>query len=245
MARQLRWLGFTCEPLLLSGEPELEIPLLVRSCGVDRVLFGFEEDPDLTKTHILPLHQQLLRGIDVPVCAIGRNVVHAARSAIRNVTLAVSSESRCEIPLSFACRLAQELRAKLTVLRVFDRKSGDKMPATAQAVIDMFPLTTWREAELFCPTEIVVLEGQAADAILNHCSTTRHDVIILCSPGDTSSAAAWRRGVSYRTIAGARCPVFIARSESRTGATFTAASVSEKLSPRETGNEEESRKAAL
>ena len=41
LTRQLRWLGFRCQPVLLSGAPELEIPVLVRSCGVDRVLFGF------------------------------------------------------------------------------------------------------------------------------------------------------------------------------------------------------------
>ena len=94
MARQLRWLGFTCEPILLSEPPELSVPYLVRSCGVDRVVLGFEEDPDLTAGKTSSIPEQVLRGVDVPVCVIGRNAVHANRSSFRNITLAVSAEAR-------------------------------------------------------------------------------------------------------------------------------------------------------
>ena len=234
MARQLRWLGFTCEPLLLSGQPESEIPLLVRSCGADRVLFGFEEDPDLTKTHIIPLYEQLLRRIHVPVCALGTGAIHSNRKMIRNVTLAISSESSCEVPLSFASRLAQEFRARLTVLHVFERKPGDRGQSAAQDVLAMLPFTAWREAELFCPTKISLREGNPADEILNYCTATEQDLVILCSPGNTRSRESWRDGVCHRTIAGARCPVFIAGSDS--DATISVAvpvvSASDKFPPR-------------
>lgn len=233
MARQLRWLGLTCEPILLSGQPELEVPFLVRSCGVDRVMIGFEEDPDLTTKRIPPIPEQVLRGVDVPVCAIGRNAIHANRGAIRNITLAVSPEFRCEVPLSFASRLAQEYRARLTLLHVLDPESAGEKASTPQAVIARLPFPTWREAELFCPTQITLRQGQAADEILNHCVSTQQDLLILCSPGNTLSEKAWRDGVTYRTIAGALCPVLIARSRSDSAVALCTTSTTEtqKFSP--------------
>ncbi|WP_420818758.1 universal stress protein [Occallatibacter savannae] len=247
LARQLRWLGFTCEPILLSGPPELEIPYLVRSCGVDRVLIGFEEDPDPTtrKTSLLP--EQLLRGVDVPVCVIGRNAVHANRVAIRNITLAVSAESSCEVPLSFACRLAQEHRAALNVLHVFDPESDGDRVSTPQEVVARLPFSTWREAELFCPSQVAVREGRPADEILSYCRSTQQDLLILCSPGNTLSEKAWRDGVSYRTIAGAPCPVFIAdrHSEVAVALNIPGGPDAQKIPPRAEQTCEVRRKEAM
>jgi len=243
LARRLRWLGFTCEPVMLSGRPEREIPFLVRSCAVDRVLFEFKDEADPTMKQYPPFPEQLLRALDVPVCAIGRNAIHSIRTAIRNVTLAISPESRCEVPLSFACRLAQEFRAKLNVLHVAEQGSSDT--ATREGVRARLPFSTWREAELFCPSEIVVREGQPVDEILDYCATTQQDLIILCSSGSNGSAETWQKGVSYRTIAGARCPVFIAGDNSGRAVDVLEMTVSEKFSPRgeELTEEEERRKS--
>ena len=227
MARQLSWLGLICEPVLLSGPPELEIPYLVRSCGADRVLLGFDEDPDLTTKKAPSMLQQVLPGVDVPVCVIGRNALHTTRAAIRRVTLAVSADSSCEVPLGFACRLAQETRASLTVLHVGDAGlSAEKVP-TSQAVISWLPFDTWRVAELLCPTEITVRQGEPAEQILNHCASTEQDLLILCSPGNTSSENAWRDGVTYRIIAGARCPVLVAKSRSDVAVSLNLPATSE------------------
>lgn len=245
MARQLQWLGFTCEPIVLAGPAELEIPYLVRSCGVDRVLLGFEENPDPTTTKTSPIPEQVLRGVDVPVCVIGRNAIHANRPAVRNITLAVSGDSSCEIPLSFACRLAQEHRAALTLLHVSDPK-GERT-STPQEVIARLPFATWREAELFCPSQVKVRKGQPVDEILSHCTSTQQDLLILCSPGNTLSEKAWRQGVSYRTIAGATCPVFIAgrHSDVAVALNVTGAPQSQKFSPRTEPISEGRRKEAM
>jgi nucleotide-binding universal stress UspA family protein len=244
MARQLRWIGITCEPILLSGRPEMEIPLLIHSCGVERVLFRFEETPAPAEAPSSFLHERLLRNIDIPVCAIGRNVIHSNTNLIRNVTLAVSSKSDCDVPLSFACRLAQEHRAKLTVLHVSDRNGSG--PSTPDAVAAKLPFTGWREAELFCPTEITVAEGDPAERILSHSTSTQQDLIVMCSPGDTSSAELWHQGVTYRTIAGARCPVLVVQNNSQAAVDTTAGSTaSEKFAPEGEGMKAKPRKEAV
>lgn len=220
MARHLRWLGFICQPILLTGQPEVEIPLVARSCCVDRVILGFEENSDLARTRTLTVAEQILAQMDVPTCVIGRNACLPSGNGqlTKRITLAVSLESDCDVPLSFACRLAQEMRAELTVLHVFGHHWTDEVNSscTPIGVASKLPASTWREAELLCPTEIAIREGDAADEIVNHCALTNPNLTILCSPGNLSSGQSWRESVSCRVITSARCPVFVLKQQADT-----------------------------
>jgi nucleotide-binding universal stress UspA family protein len=246
IAQRLRWLGFACEPVTLSERPELEMPLLVQSCCIDRIIFAFEEDPDLTKART-PLQAELLLPLlGVPTCAIGRLVSPSSGALIRNITLAISPDSKCEIPLAFASRLAQEQHATLTVLHVFDPKAGETSQRTPQAVASRLPSSTLREAELFCPTELIVREGNASDEILKHCTSSKQDLLILCSPGDSTSQLAFRTSVSFAVIAGAHCPVFIVKREPAIiGTIITGSMNSQKFSAYGEEVEPKPRKEAL
>ncbi|HEY2468803.1 MAG TPA: universal stress protein [Terracidiphilus sp.] len=217
MARHLRWLGFVCEPLVLTGLPEIEIPSIARSCGVDRVIVGFEHDPNRAGAGNPTALAQLLPELDPPACVIGSHVSLASGNSFltKRITLAASLASDCDVPLSFACRLAQEQRAKLTVVHVFGRGSGDEnsWARTPLEIASRLPVPAWREAELLCPTEITIREGDAADEILKHSLSTNPDLIILCSPGNLGVGQCWRESVSYRVIAGAQCPVFVLKKQ--------------------------------
>jgi hypothetical protein len=217
MARNLRWLGFVCEPVVLTGLPEIEIPSLARSCCADRVMIGFEDNPDSGRTPTTTLAGQLLSNLDVPTCVIGKNVSlpSAHGQFTKGITIATSLKSDCDVPLSFACRLAQEQRAKLTLFHVFERKCGDddiSAPMPLE-IASKLPVPTWREAELLCPTEITIREGDAGDEILKYSLSNNPDMIILCSPGERSYWEDWRESVSSRVIAGANCPVFVLKRQ--------------------------------
>lgn len=217
MARNLRWLGFICQPVLLTGRPEVEIASLAHSCCADRMIIAVEDNPDPAETRTMTSAEELLPRLEVPTCVLGRNVSlpspHGQFS--KRITLAASLKSDCDVALSFACRLAQEQQAKLTLLHVFEHKRGDAdTPApTPLAIASRLPVPTWREAELFCPTEITIREGNPAAEILKHCVSTNPDLIILCSPGKPSSTESWRASVSYRVIAGTHCPVFVLKKQ--------------------------------
>jgi nucleotide-binding universal stress UspA family protein len=217
MARQLRWLGFTCEPLVLTGLPHSEIPLIARNCCVDRVIVTLDNNSDLARARIITPAAQLLPKLDIPTCVIGRHVSIASPSGLltRNVTLAVSLDSDCDIPLAFACRFAQELRAKLTILHVISRGNRDLDPAARSpiAIASRLPDPTWREAELFCPTEIRIREGEAAEEILKHGASTNQDLMILCSPGISSPSQDRRTSVSSRVLEEAQCPIFLLQKQ--------------------------------
>lgn len=223
-ARHLRWLGFTCQPLVLTGRPELEIPFLARSCCVDRVIVGFD-DVDSAKNCSLNALKELLQSVNVPTCVIGNNVKTASSSwqVARQITLAVSLESKCEVPLAFACRLAQELRARLTVLHVFGGCAAYGEPTSTRtklAVASRLPAPTFREAELLCPTEIAIREGDPAEEILRHDASIPQDLMILCSPGSPTGRADWRSTVSFKVLSRARCPIVVLRKQPDTAKSF-------------------------
>ncbi|MGA8086367.1 MAG: universal stress protein [Terracidiphilus sp.] len=217
MARQLRWLGFICEPLVVTGNPHSEIPLIARNCCVDRVIVALDNNSDLARDRMLAHPEQLLSKLDIPTCVIGRHVSIASPSGLltRNVTLAVSLDSDCDVPLGFACRFAQELRAKLTILHVISCTSRGLDPAacTPKAIASRLPNPTWREAELFCPTEISIREGETAEEILKHGASTNQDLMILCSTGASPSGPEWRTSVSSKVLEGAQCPIFLLQKQ--------------------------------
>lgn len=217
MAQHLRWLGFVCEPILLTGRPEVEIPFAARSCCVDRVILGFEEGPDLASAGSLTITEQILSKMDVPTCVIGRNVGLPSGNGhlAKRITLGASLQSDCDVPLSFACRLAQEMRAQLTLLHVIgqENKAEGTSSRTPAEIASKLPVPTWREAELLCPTEITIRHGDTAGEILKYSDLERPNLIILCSPGNLDSGKGWRASVSYQVITSAKCPVFVLKKE--------------------------------
>jgi nucleotide-binding universal stress UspA family protein len=214
MARQLRWLGFTCDPLVLIGNPETEIPLIARNYCAGRAIITLDHHRELERTRTTALAEQLLPELDIPTCVIGRHASLASRGGLltRNVTLAVSLDSDCDVPLAFACRFAQELRAKLTILHVSGGGS-DPAAVTPMAIASWFPRPTWREAELFCPAEIIIHEGDAAEGILKHAASTEQDFMILCSPGASSPGLDWKASVTHKVVARAQCPVVVLQKQ--------------------------------
>lgn len=211
MAHELRWVGVPCEPILLRGAATEEIPELVRSRGVERVILSVQGEEDAQSSQ-RELVKAILPGIGVPLCVLGGGLPSAPRSEAPagRITLAVSLDSECEAPLAFASRLAQEQRAKLTVMHVFDPadKKAEKTDRTSAAVASRLPALELREAELLCPMEIVVREGDAAGEILSHVNSMRQDFLVLgpvapLRPGSSGGA------VAGKIVSGARCPVML------------------------------------
>jgi nucleotide-binding universal stress UspA family protein len=176
------------------------------------VIVGFQDNPDLTTGHKPELAELLLPLMEVPTCVIGRLASFPRDMFTRSISLAISQDSECDVQLGFASRLAQELHARLTLLHVFNREDKEAPLQTPEAVASWLPSPTWREAELFCPTEIRVREGDPADEILNHCVSTNQDLLILCSAG-AMPGQSWRTSASHRVLSGAQCPVIVLKKE--------------------------------
>lgn len=211
MAHELRWVGVPCEPILLRGAATEEIPELARSRGVERVILSLQGEEDAQSSH-RELAKEILPGIGVPLCVLGGGLPLTPRSEAPagRITLAVSLDSECEAPLAFASRLAQEQHARLTLMYVFNPavENLGKLDRTSRAVASRLPALALREAELLCPVEIAVREGDPADEILRHVNTARQDFLILgpvapMRPGSSGGA------VADKVVSAARCPTML------------------------------------
>ena len=212
MARQLRWVGITCEPLLLKGSPAQEIQLAAKARGADRVLMATAFEKHRNNAAPKTLAEELLPAISIPICTIGPFLSPAAADGQRpgNITLALSLQSDVATPLAFASRLAQEHHAKLIVLHVFgDENDGHKQNERSPlAVASQLPADRLREAELTCPLEIAVRKGDPATEIVKFGSCTNQDFIVL-GPVGRQPVQTGSSNIIHRVMTEARCPVIV------------------------------------
>ncbi len=71
MARQLRWVGIECEPVLLNGTAPEEIAALAKARAVDRVLItAHSRKKSIKKT----LAEELAPVVGVPICVLPEHI---------------------------------------------------------------------------------------------------------------------------------------------------------------------------
>ncbi|SPE29851.1 hypothetical protein SBA5_720022 [Candidatus Sulfotelmatomonas gaucii] len=210
MARQLRWVGIGCEPVLLKGTAPEEIAALAKARAVDRVLITAHSG---TKALQRTLAEELAPGLGAPVCVVPERVSPglAGEKAAGRITLALSLRSNSEMPLAFASRLAQEQKSHLTVMHVFTGGDNGVAPfgRSPMSVASRLLSAGLREAELFCPLEIAVREGDPAEEILRYQAETNQDYVVLAGPRAQCAASSDRVCAAHRITSGARCPVIM------------------------------------
>jgi nucleotide-binding universal stress UspA family protein len=212
MARQLRWVGLDCEPILVRGDPSEEIQEIVDSRGVDRIILT-QQCHEAADSIDDCLAEELLRAIAIPICMLGPGMPLSPQSQApaARVTLALAHGVDCGLPMAFASRLAQKQRAKLTVLHVFDSAGEDAVMTgwTPEAVSSLLLAPAIREAERLCPVEIVQREGDAAAEIPGYVNSTKQDFLVL-APDVSAHSRPSRCAAALREIVnGARCPVLL------------------------------------
>ena len=72
IVRQFQCEGVLCEPIVLKGLPEEQIPALIRSRHVDRVLVATRNPRGVERLLERSVAEELMAILDVPVCVIGR-----------------------------------------------------------------------------------------------------------------------------------------------------------------------------
>lgn len=208
MARQLRWVGIACEPILLRGEAGEEILTLAKARGVDRVLLtAWRDRSPLSRS----LAEEISPWVGVPVCVVRNGGIEGLRNErpSGHIALALSLRSDCETALSFAGRLAQQYGAALTVMHVFTE--SDPLPTARQtpsAIAARIPSSAVHEAGLLCPLDFAAFSGDPAAEILKVEAATSFDFLLLGAPQSpyTDQPGA---GVVHRIVGQARCPVIL------------------------------------
>lgn len=210
MARQLRWIGIPCEPLLLRGNATEELLAIAKARRVHRVILSAQWGG---RRRIRTFAEELSPWAGVPVCAVGAHGSSGAKNdlGIRHITLALTLHPTCELLLRFAGRLAQEHEASLTILHVVESK--DASERSVEQVSNLLETrlfaSSLREAQLLCPVQIVVRAGDPANEILKRTSSGDHEFLIVGAPHSPCADTPGESSPVHRIVREARCPVML------------------------------------
>lgn len=203
--------GILCEPIVFHGLPEEEIPLLVKSRSVDRVIVATRNISGVARLIEGSVAEKLIEVLEVPVCVIGRRT-HAGATfgtPLERVLLATSLHSTSSLLASFASALAEVNHAHLTLLHVLISES------MSEQQFEMTQLAARRRLSALVPNEVrhrfqpllLVREGDPATIILEEAGSLSQDIVILGSPHSSTASRLFSSSVVHRVVLESHCPV--------------------------------------
>lgn len=219
LAAEFQWEGIECEPIILNGLPEEQIPLYVKSRVVDRVIVASRAVNGVERLIGGSVAEALISGVEVPVCIIGRHVRPDSVWAIppRRILLATSLQPKSRILANFANTLAELHQSHLTLLHVLD---SDGMTDQEQELARFNTRKKlmgliFDEARHQHQPDLLIAEGDPAKVLAEAAGSTAQDLIILGAPLPSLFSWILGTGVVHRVIVEAKCPVITIKSSPR------------------------------
>jgi nucleotide-binding universal stress UspA family protein len=216
LAVEFEWEGIECEPILLNGLPEEQIPLLAKSRVVDRILVASRVASGIERLIGSSVAEALIAGVEIPVCTIGRHLRPRLACAIRpeRILLATSLQPESSTLVSFASTLAELHHAQLTLLHVLESVGMDEQEREL-SLFNARRKLSWlipKEATHRHQPVFLVSEGDPKTVISDVAGSSSQDLIIL--GGTFPSLISWILGTSvvHRVIVEAKCPVITIKS---------------------------------
>ena len=215
-AKEFQLEGILCEPIVLKGLPEEEIPALVKSRPVDRVIIATRGMSGVARLIEGSVAERLIDVLEVPVCVIGQRTLSAAafETPLRRVLLATSLHSTSPLLACFASALAEVSHAHFTLLHVIVSEGmGEQQSEMAQfAARRRLSTLIPHEARHTFPPVLLVREGDPATIILEEAGLLLPDVVILGSPKSSTASRLFSSSIVHRVVLELECPVITIKS---------------------------------
>jgi len=215
MVKEFQREGILCEPIILKGFPAQQIPLLVKSRSVDRVIVATRGATGVARLVQGSVAEELIAALNVPLCVVGRRAHPGAAcgTPLGRILLATSFHPGSSQLAVFASTLAEVNHSHLTLLHVLETPSVSEQEreltrmVARQRLAGMVP----KEARQMQRPDFLVSEGDPATIILDEVASRKEELVILGSP--RPSLASWVRGTSvvHRVVVEAHCPVIAFR----------------------------------
>jgi nucleotide-binding universal stress UspA family protein len=216
LAVEFEWEGIECEPILLNGLPEEQIPLLAKSRVVDRVIVASRVASGVERLIGGSVAEALISGIEIPVCTIGRHLRPDLASATRpqRILLATSFQPESSMLVRFASTLAELHHSQLTLLHVLGSTGMGEQERELSRFKARHKLSGLipKAARHWHQPVLLVSEGDPKTVISDVAGSSSQDLIIL--GGTFPSLFSWILGTSvvHRVIVDAKCPVITIQS---------------------------------
>ena len=207
--------GILCESVVLHGVSQEQIPALVKSRGVDRVIVGTRIETGGSRFLDESLAEDLMASLEVPVFTIGPHAHACAADGARPriVLLATSFHPGSSVCTGFASTFAELHDAQLTMLHVLDSGGMSEQQKERARVAARQKLSAYipNEARLARQPIITIREGDPATKILEESGTLPNDLIVLGSPSSSMVSRILAGSVVHHVVTEARCPVVTIR----------------------------------
>ncbi len=219
IAADFRREGIECEPIVLNGAPEEEIPLLVKSRIVDRVIVATRNASGIARLLGGSVAEALIARLQAPVCIVGPRTHPGAAcgTPLGRVLLATSLHVDSLLLAGVASALTELNHSQLTLLHVLNTagmNDREQELARAAALRLLSVLLPDRSAHVVQPV-LLVREGDPAAMILREAGSMAQDLVILGSPHPSTASWLFDTGVVHRVATESRCPVIIIRPTSQ------------------------------
>lgn len=214
-AKGIEWQGVPCETSVIEGDPVEEIPRLVETRSVDRVIVATRSARGFSRLFQGSVAEALMMTVTVPVCVIGPCVAISPLSDTTGgrVLLALSLHHPRSFYLDFAAELARVHRASLAVLHILDvagltNAERNEAHRTAQAVLNEAIAATGSTA---VRAEVVLREGDPASRILEERACPGRDFIVMGAASLSVMSKLLGSSVVHRVLSEVQCPVITLR----------------------------------
>ncbi len=215
-AKEFQREGILCEPIVLKELPEEEIPRIVKSRSVDRVIVAARNISGVARLIEGSVAERLVDVLEVPVCIIGRCTRAAAAfgNPLERVLLATSLHSTSSLIASFASALAEVSHAHLTLLHVHVSEG------MSEQQFEVVELAARRRLSALIPNEarhrlhplLLVRKGDPATIILEEAGSLSPDIVILGSPHSSTASRPFSSSVVHLVALESKCPVITIKS---------------------------------
>ena len=210
--------GIQPEILIKEGGLWSSLTNAIEENNVDLIVMGTRGRSGIQKLLLGSTAEKIFRQAPCPVLAIGPNAWVSGKQAGEISRILFATDFNPESNAApYAVSLAQEYEAGLTLLHVIEEsrvsdvvRAAEMVKSSAQQLRDLVP----SEAALWCVSEYLVEQGDAAETILEVAARRRAELIVLGArrpSGIPGVATHLPIAVAHKVVSHAACPVLIVR----------------------------------
>ena len=210
--------GVNTEVLVRSGDIGTAVQDVIGTCEIDLIVLGTHGRTGWGKVLLGSVAENIFRKASCPVITVGPHCSRDPKKSVefRQIIFATNFSPESLVAAPYAVSLAQENRAKLTLLHVVEEpRSGlgnpdQLVPPELPMLCRMVPA----EARLWCEPEFLVEEGIAANKILDIAAQKWADLIVIGvhpPQGPLHADAHLPMTAAHKIVSLAPCPVLTVR----------------------------------
>jgi nucleotide-binding universal stress UspA family protein len=214
--RELRQDHITENGIVLSGtSPAASIIDYAQESKPNLIVMGTRGKGNLERFILGSTSEDVLRHVSCPVLTVGPECVVPESDDISwsHILYATDFTPDTAHAALFALSLAQENKTRVTLCHIIPERMGDCADSLRNSFLDELNCMVPEEVREWCSPECVVKQGEAPATILKLANDGKADLIVLGIRPAIHLRAHAPAGVTYKVLAGARCPVLTIRGD--------------------------------